>query len=178
MTTFNSRIPAHHRAIERFVHSQVLANISMLVHDMSQSDPTADLADDLATLMYAPADYETPCTDAGWRLVPAEDDDLDLDLVAQHTDGDVYELSTSDCREAWVDLAALESIDPYEREIYEYWIVTSDLTRWLTDAGERVATLSGLDIWARTTTGQAICMDRVIEDIFAGRVELSDRWLD
>jgi hypothetical protein len=57
-------------------------------------------------------------------------------------------------------------IDPQEREVYEHWIVS----RWLADKlearGEKVdRDFAGMVVWARTCTGQAILLDRVIEEI-------------
>lgn len=57
-------------------------------------------------------------------------------------------------------------IDPYEWEIFEHWAVSTWLAEKLQAAGERVDTdFAGLNVWARTTTGQAISVDAVIERI-------------
>lgn len=55
--------------------------------------------------------------------------------------------------------------DDYQREVFEHWLVTEWLGRKLTEKGEVVREYMGLTIWARTTTGQAISIDGVIEEI-------------
>lgn len=50
-------------------------------------------------------------------------------------------------------------------EVYEHWVVTDWLKRKLEARGEIVGEFAGLTIWGRCTTGQAICMDGVIERI-------------
>ena len=57
-------------------------------------------------------------------------------------------------------------LDPQEDEVYEHWVVSDFLARKLEEFGE-VAThdFFGLTIWGRCTTGQAIYMDSVIEQI-------------
>jgi len=52
-------------------------------------------------------------------------------------------------------------------EIYEHWIVTDWFVDKLIEHGESVEKdFFGLSIWGRTTTGQAIYLDSVIEDIY------------
>lgn len=64
------------------------------------------------------------------------------------------------------DLEAV--IDEYEREVFEHWIVSDWLADKLEAKGEKVEKdFAGLTIWARTTTGQAIALDAVIEEICA-----------
>lgn len=68
----------------------------------------------------------------------------------------------------WQKLCYLEGIDAdeYAREIYEHWIVSDWLARRLEAHGERVSyDFAGLTVWGRTTTGQAIACDHVIEEI-------------
>jgi len=58
-------------------------------------------------------------------------------------------------------------IEPYQREIYEHWAVSSWLYHKLEERGERVGSFGNLKVWGRGATGQAICIDSVIEDIVA-----------
>ncbi len=52
-------------------------------------------------------------------------------------------------------------------EAYEHWIVSDWLAEKLRSKGEMVADdIHGLTVWGRTTTGQAIMLDRVICDIY------------
>jgi hypothetical protein len=64
------------------------------------------------------------------------------------------------------ELDELEKLDPELQEIFEYWLVSSHLAEDLRDKGEPVAILSGLHVWGRTCTGQAISMDPVISEIY------------
>lgn len=58
--------------------------------------------------------------------------------------------------------------EPCQREVYEHWIVTDWLADKLIEHGEKVdKDFAGMCIWARTTTGQAIAADHVIEAITA-----------
>lgn len=54
------------------------------------------------------------------------------------------------------------NLDPDEIEVYEHWAVTGWFKDKLSQYGQAVGELLGLDIWGRTTTGQSICMDGVI----------------
>lgn len=68
----------------------------------------------------------------------------------------------------WQDLCKDNNIEPYAREIFEHWIVSDWLADKLEAKGEKVdKDFAGLTIWARTTTGQGIASDSVIEAITA-----------
>lgn len=59
-------------------------------------------------------------------------------------------------------------IEPYQWEVFEHWIVSDWLADQLAAKGEKVdKDFAGLTVWARTTTGQAIAMDSVIQAITA-----------
>lgn len=69
---------------------------------------------------------------------------------------------------AWAQLCADEGLEAHEIEVYEHWAVSGWLADKLEAKGERVdRDFAGLTVWARTTTGQAISIDRVIEEITA-----------
>lgn len=67
----------------------------------------------------------------------------------------------------WQEVCDEYGLDPETHEVYEHWLVSSWLARKLEAEGEVVGEFAGLTIWGRTTTGQAICMDGVIETITA-----------
>ncbi|MEC5291571.1 MULTISPECIES: hypothetical protein [unclassified Aurantimonas] len=73
------------------------------------------------------------------------------------------------CRELdWRALCLEQSIEPYQREVFEHWIVSDWLADKLEAHGEKVDTdFAGLTVWARTATGQGIASDSVIEAIYA-----------
>jgi hypothetical protein len=56
-------------------------------------------------------------------------------------------------------------LEDYTSPILEYWQVSEFLAKLLGKRGERVANILGVTIWGRTTCGQAIKMDRVVEEI-------------
>ena len=71
----------------------------------------------------------------------------------------------------WPAFCDLHDIEPYDREVYEHWIVSNWLADKLEAKGEKVdRDFAGMIVWARTTTGQAIHMDSVIEAIRADLV--------
>lgn len=73
--------------------------------------------------------------------------------------------------EAARTLCESAGFDPYEWEIYEHWIVSDWLANALREKGERVGELAGLTIWGRTTTGQGISSDRVIQEIVKAMID-------
>ena len=56
--------------------------------------------------------------------------------------------------------------DDYPEEALEHWLVSEWLAKRLLEEGEMVVEFLGLIIWGRTTSGQAIYIDSVIEDIY------------
>jgi len=56
--------------------------------------------------------------------------------------------------------------DDYPNEALEHWLVSEWLGKRLQEEGEMVIDFYGLTIWGRTTSGQAIYIDSVIEDIY------------
>ena len=57
-----------------------------------------------------------------------------------------------------------ETGDPVE--VFEWWIVSSWLGRKLEAKDELIIKSGNLTIWGRTTTGQSMTIDSVIEDIY------------
>ncbi len=57
-------------------------------------------------------------------------------------------------------------VDDYGQEALEHWLVSEWLGKRLQEQGEMVIDFYGLTIWGRTTSGQAIYIDSVIEDIY------------
>lgn len=95
-------------------------------------------------------DYAQAAVDAGWKR--------DADNVLRHPDG--CEGTT------WESVCDHYGIEPYEIEVFEHWIVSDWLADHLIKRGEKVdKDFCGLTVWARTTTGQAIANDYVIDDI-------------
>lgn len=111
------------------------------------------LCEQAAELAAPVLDYEEAAREAGWK--PSKG----------HTGRwfrDGAERNVSGPQEA----CELDDIEPHEREVFEHWAVSRWLAEKLQTAGERVdMDFAGLCVWARTTTGQAISMDAVIQEI-------------
>lgn len=156
------------RTPEEIVRAEVLCCMSYLVatlangagqvtrHD-SFDNPvagdTADLCDQAAYLTAPIDDWEEAAIQAGAFK------DLGVWRIPDRDDG-AFETAEGLCIE--------HGIDPYQREVFEHWAVTG----WLADAleaeGEKVdRDFSGLCVWARTTTGQGIAADYVMERVAA-----------
>ena len=54
---------------------------------------------------------------------------------------------------------------PEDAEILEWWLVSPWLAEWLLRSGECVLEAYGFSWWGRQTSGQAIWMDAVIQEI-------------
>ncbi len=67
------------------------------------------------------------------------------------------------------------NLDPEYQEIFEHYIVDRYFGARLKERGEIVEDYLGMLIWGRTTTGQAISMDGVIEEMVRGLDE--DHWV-
>lgn len=97
-------------------------------------------------------DYEEAATQAGYEsdgrgfwFNPETGEGKDQDLRAEDLD-----------------------IEPYHREVYEHWSVSNWLAEKLIAQGEKVDTdFAAMNVWVRTTTGQQISADSVIEWIYA-----------
>lgn len=122
----------------------------------------AELCDQAAELFAPVLDYEEAAIQAGW--------------TGPHKDkfGATYFEDTTDERigpatwacDSWEAICLEFDIEPYEREVFEHWAVSEWLADKLIAKGERVdKDFACLNVWARTTTGQAISMDSVIETI-------------
>ena len=112
----------------------------------------------LGEITYDPTDYDEDataqviCEDMGWELVDSPT---------------FYNPETGETNEAdgWEELASEFDIEPHEWEAYEAWLVSDRLGNKLMERGYTVREVFGLTVWARGTTGQAIYIDGVIEDI-------------
>jgi len=161
MINFNQSNPDHQRAADRFVAKHVHACASHLITEMSTLSVHSDeLRDELDAVLshVTPSDLaeaaEHACRAEGWTL-------------------------GEDGPSSWLELAEDEGLD-FEAdytEALEHWIVSADLARHLTERGEMVGEVCGLTIWGRTTSGQAISSDSVIEDILDHLSTLSPVWL-
>ena len=63
------------------------------------------------------------------------------------------------------NLISLEYLDPFTDEVLEWWLIDSWLAERLRQEGEVVIEEYGCYWWGRSTSGQAICLDSVIQKI-------------
>lgn len=126
--------------------------------DNSAAEGLANIIEQAFELSRPIPDYEEAAIQAGWS---------EKDGAWRHTpridwsdgSGELTYDSAEEC-------CHFQSIEPYNREVYEHWAVTHWFANKLIAAGEKVDTdFAGLCVWARTTTGQAIYADSVIERI-------------
>lgn len=133
---------------DRIVRNEVCACASTLVSDL------AAMEDDQAIELCTPVpDYEEAAIQEGWKQCP---DDGHWSHVDH--EGDTYDTAE--------ELCDAQRIEPYDREVFEHWIISDYLARQLFEIGEKVdCDFHGLTIWARTTTGQGIAIDSCIVTI-------------
>ena len=133
--------------VDNLVRNEVLLCVSGLVAEILAKNEDMEFYHLLATDNY----------------LDALEDNLDSDDLA--TIRDEYEIADLDELEEGdlVDIANQYNIDPYVEEIFEHWAVSGFLADRLIDAGETVEKdFFGVNVWARTTTGQSITLDYVI----------------
>jgi hypothetical protein len=132
-------------------------NSTFVIKDGDEDDAWDTL---LSEVTYDPADHDEEasaqsiCEDMGWELTDSPT---------------FYNPETGETSEAdgWEELASEFDIEPHEWEAYEHWLVSDYLANKLTERGYTVREVFGLTVWARGTTGQAIYIDGVIEEIVA-----------
>lgn len=151
----------------RLVQNEVLCCVSSLVHTLAtncayvtcNSDADRDmcnLAEQAQELAFPIDDWEEAARDAGW--IP--------EIEHNGEDDGVRSADRENWAEDWRGACEQDGLEPYQREVFEHWAVSTWLADKLIERGEKVDTgFAGLNVWARTTTGQAISIDHVIEEI-------------
>jgi hypothetical protein len=152
--------------IEQMVQREVCLCVSSLVSTLAQGYDNGStigksdlysLTEQAMELASPIPDYEEAATQAGYR----------------EYDGVWINESDEDAK-TYRDVEALcncEDIEPYDREVYEFWAVSNWLAEKLESQGEKVDTdFAGMNVWARTCTGQGIASDGVIERIHAALI--------
>lgn len=157
--------------VRREVHYCVSALVSNLASAYGNWDRSAlgaqtrelgDMCEQAFELACPIDDWEEAATQAGWSRSAGV---FTGAITYRHKDAPLGEVHIFD---GWQDLCESESIDPYQWEVYEHWIVSDWLAELLEANGEKVdRDFAGLTVWARTTTGQSIATDAVIERITA-----------
>lgn len=145
---------------QRIVEQDVRYCVSSLISELATNDKYLD---ELADILQV-TDFESACYDAGYRVVkvPAG---IYLWLAPGESLEDDSEGFCLTEQEAWSACASDNEIGPNYNEVYEHWAVSEWFAEKLRDRGEAVIDFFGVTIWGRTTTGQAIYMDSVIQKI-------------
>lgn len=185
MTISDAEIALQRRAarlVEREVHACMSSMVATLAeacgatagHSLPRGGTRLainDLAEQAMELASPVLDYEEAARQAGWivsdsglQFVSNTMTDDETGLAEAHGEFTGGAPSADD----WRGLCEAYGYDAYENEVFEHWAVSQWLAEKLVEQGERVDTdFAGLNIWARTTTGQAISADSVIEAITA-----------
>lgn len=144
------------QAASRLVQNEVLLCLSSMIHDLSEREGFED-EDFMLELWEGPADYQEAAEASGWKMDEASRLILDPD-------------GEPSGYETWKECCETVGIDLEGREVFEHWAVSGWLAGELQERGETVVNADAwnLEIWARTTTGQAISMDWVIQDVAKG----------
>lgn len=144
------------KTIEDMISQEVRYCVSLLVHDVAKD------SEDYLDLFQTEPDY-AECGKQNGYLGPLKDREGETFFKFGDAEDDkVY-------AEDWQELCDLESLDAYDYcpEVFEHWLVTDWFGRKLQEYGETVTMdWHGLTIWSRTTTGQAIKCDGVINRIY------------
>lgn len=171
------------QAASDLVQREVLCCMSGVVSTLAQCDtshfdrrggnPQAELCDAAVELCAPVLDYEEAAREAGYQVrhdylgfyvCDADEAEAeDAGAPSAGFDGRHHAHTIEAAAQEWCEA---EAVDPCEREVFEHWAVSTWLAEKLHAAGERVDTdFAGLCVWARTTTGQAIHADAVVEQI-------------
>lgn len=125
--------------------------------------PLSEMVEQAADLCAPIDDWEEAVIQAGWKL-ETFGQERKWAKLGPEDDGSRYR----DTPRAFANICEDHNIEPYQREVYEHWIVSNWLAEQLAERGEKVDTdFAGMTVWARTTTGQGIASDSVIEQIAA-----------
>lgn len=150
-------------AARKMVGREVHYCVSALISELAK---LPQFADDLLPALVAD-DWESPAIEAGWAYRPhcwsrpKTQEEL-ARFNPPYLGGD--RMACADAQTA----CEIDGLDPYQCEAYEHWIVSDWLADKLEAKGEMIVRdFLGLTIWGRTTSGQAIYIDGVIEEIMA-----------
>ena len=112
---------------------------------------------------------------AGTRYTYEKPDDMDTQDLDDWLDADserdkqfrelVFErlYKTSEMEELCLELQI--DTDDFRNEVYEHYIISGWLAARLRERGAVTGDLCGMTIWGRCCTGQALCLDGVIQEI-------------
>jgi hypothetical protein len=158
-----------HEELRAFVDREVYYCVSQLISHLAK-DTESEYYDEIVSICWLD-DYESAAYEEGYRV---EEDAhgcyiwfKPLEKEIEKSDREQSDESFDDELDAWRDCCEVNGIDPQQTEAYEYWLVSDWLAQKLAAKGSIVGhDIYGLTVWGRCTTGQAICMDGVIGEIY------------
>ena len=139
---------------DRIVVQNVRVCVSTLVFDLREDEDSFEL-------------YEAPIVPDDWIEAAADEGveiiyDIDEEGWLWEGAGESYNTEAGAAKACCDELG----VEPNRREIYEHWVVTDWLASKLEAQDELIVRdWHGLTLWGRATTGQAIVMDYVIQEI-------------
>lgn len=175
------------------VRREVIHCVSSLISDLAigqgsvergeQTSGLVELCEEASELCNPVENYEDAAFEEGIEVRELDDGTWQYSTKADREEAVIWSPGEDETEEdrpgAWQDLdeaddeesayrlaCEAENVEPHQWEVYEHWIVSDWLARKLRAHGERVGECGGLTIWGRTTTGQAIAMDSIIETIW------------
>ena len=165
---------------KELVSKEVLANASLMIGETARAIDDSNAWYGELMALCSSSDYETTLSDIGWEVKEGclvnegdreywdPDDEEVYDIEEGETVADIVDIAVMaecDRHESMEGLCRYLDLEPYTQDVYEHWIVSDRLAEKLKARGEVVKDFMNLTIWGRTTTGQAIAMDGVIEAI-------------
>ena len=159
--------------LKELVQREVIYCVSSLIYTLTQENK---LDEEIAiSLWQGIIDYEAAeyaINQDGSYLVEKEglwglydNDDLDNPIVD-------YDYETKEELIEWYFDDMSWDIENYRFEVFEHWLVSNWLSKELDAHREVTVECYGLTIWCRTTTGQAIHCDSVMEQIYQELMKL------
>lgn len=154
--------------VEQMVSREVHYCVSHLIATLGRADYCADDSDEMyglkeqgLELIIPIDDWEEAASQEGWYRGRR------TGIFQNKKSDETYPLAGD-----WEELCRRENIEPYQREVFEHWLVSNWLGEKLHTAGEKVdMDFAGITVWARTTTGQGIAQDEVIQRIHADLIK-------
>lgn len=138
------------KEIENFVQNNIILNQSALVEHLFDTDDFQ--YEDIENMNIK------KCSECGDDVRECTDEEIEAKELLQGA----YMCTGCD---ATYGEAAADDLDA-SQEVFEWWLVSEYLARKLKERGEPVLENDYGTWWGRTTTGQAIAMDSVIEKIW------------
>lgn len=152
----------YQRACADLVHREVYCCLSGMVAELQRHGGDDEDVIELSFVDIGESEAAEAVSDGGYEIVERKSGQW------YWRGNDAGDGPFDDETDAIQDCIDTENLDPaeYGREVFEHWAVSNWLAEQLTAHGETVRDYGGLNIWLRTTTGQAISIDHVICEIY------------